>query len=97
MTNQRRMRGLISLGVALVALVILSAGLSEVELSPGQSFFVEAELTGEMGGFVPLPAGHFLTTLLRAVILFFVLLLPVILVLAIISPEFSMRAFVIIA
>ena len=87
-TNQKRMRGLISLGVAVVAIVILSAGLSEVELLPGQPFSLEGQSEGEMGGFEPLPPAHVLVTLLRAVFFIVLLLLPVVLVYAIISPEF---------
>jgi hypothetical protein len=91
MTNQKRVRGLLSLGIAVVAIVILSAGLSEVELLPGQPFSVESESEDETGGFGPLPSGQGLITLLRALIFFTLLLLPVAVVYAIISPEFRKR------
>ena len=76
MTNQKRMRGLLSLSVAVVAIVILSAGLSGVELLPGQLFSIERESEGETGGSGPLPSRDAVATLLRALIFITILLLP---------------------
>jgi hypothetical protein len=87
-TNQKRVRGLLSLGIAILAIVILSAGLSGVELLSGQSFSIESEWEGEADGFWPLPSGQVVATLLRAIIFITLLLLPVVVVYAIISPKF---------
>lgn len=88
MTNQKRMRGVLSLSVAVVAIVILSAGLSGIELLPGQSYSIEMESEGETGGFGLLPSRDAVAALLRALIFITMLLLPVVVVYAIISPEF---------
>jgi hypothetical protein len=88
--SRNRLIGLLGLGVAVVAIVILSAGLSDVDLLPGEAFFIESKLDAE-AGFAPLPPGHIMIILLRAIVSLALLLLPVVVVLAILSPEFRKR------
>jgi hypothetical protein len=90
--GRSRLRGLLALGITTVAIVILSAGLSEVDLLPGQSFFIEGEPEAEVD-FAPLPPGHILIALLRAVVSITLLLLPVVVIYAILSPEFRKHVF----
>lgn len=76
------------LAVAVLAIVLLSAGVSQVRLLPGQPFSLrrgDLEWKGEYGA---LPGGEALLTLARAIFIGALLLLPVAIVYFVISPEF---------
>jgi hypothetical protein len=92
MTTVRRnkLRTLILSGVAIVAIVLLSAGLSELELLPGQPF----SLGGagfEAQGFGPSPVVEIIMTLGRVLFVLAWLLLPAAIIYLIKSPEFRKR------
>jgi len=78
-------------GIAVAAMVLLPAGLSDIELLPGQPFYIEAESQLGGGEFGPLPGGEFLLLLARAFFALALLSLPFLIIYFIISPEFRKR------
>jgi hypothetical protein len=78
-------------GLAVVALVILAAGLSDLTLLPGRPLHRFAQSRGEPGGTVALPGSELLGFLLNAVYVLGILLLPVAIIYVIISPEARKR------
>ncbi|HUX77242.1 MAG TPA: DUF4129 domain-containing protein [Anaerolineae bacterium] len=92
MTTVRRnkLRTLILSGIAVVAIVLLSAGISGLELLPGRPFSLEgAEF--EAQGLGPSPAVEVIFTLGRVLFVLAWLLLPAAIIYLIKSPEFRKR------
>jgi hypothetical protein len=88
--QRNKLRNLILSGVAVVAVVLLSAGLSELELLPGQPFSLEGTEI-EAQGFGPSPAVEAILTLGRVLFVLAWLLLPVSIIYLIKSAEFRKR------
>jgi hypothetical protein len=93
MTTVRRnkLRTLILSGIAVVAIVLLSAGLSELELLPGQPFSLEGASEFEAQGLGPSPAVEVILILGRVLFVLAWLLLPAAIIYLIKSPEFRKR------
>ena len=91
MTKHKRFWILCFSGIAVAAMVILSAGLSSLEFLPGQPFSLgmEPPPQGEVPGL--LPGGGLLITLLRAFFALALLSSPFLIVYFIVSPEFRKR------
>ncbi len=85
----RRMRIflLLVLGIALVAMLLLSAGVAELELLPGESTSGTAEAESESLGGVPSELDEALRTAFRIFATIIVVGLPLVLVLSLLTPE----------
>jgi hypothetical protein len=84
--KKRKLQTLILLGIA--------AGLSELEFLPAQPFapsFLTGQAPTDTDYQGPFLEGDFLLSVTRGIIIFFALLLPVIVILSIIYPEFRKR------
>jgi len=92
MTKHEKSRILIFSGVALAAMVLLSAGLSGVKLLPGQPFSIETETLSERGEMMPaLGSVEFLSLLIRLLLGLSILSSPFLIIYFIVSPEFRKR------
>lgn len=90
--NRKRLGLLLFLGLAIVALLILAAGLSELAFQPGRPLPPRAQPTGTLEGiFGPLPGSELFGLLLTVIYLLGILLLPVAIVYVIVSPEARKR------
>jgi uncharacterized membrane protein len=90
MTRRKRIWALLFLGIAVVAMVLLSAGLSELELFSGRPFSLGRELPawgegGTVGG------GDILMILLRVFLILAFVLFPFSIIYLIVSPEARKR------
>jgi hypothetical protein len=74
--------------MAVLAIVLLSAGLSQLHLLPGQPFSLRQGELERGGEYAALPGGEALLALARAIFIGALLLLPVAIVYFILSPEF---------
>jgi hypothetical protein len=92
MTRHKKLGIIFLSGIAVAAMVLLPAGLSDLELLPGQPFSIETESHPGEGEFGPLPGGEFLLVLVRAFFALAWLSLPFFIIYFIISPEFRKRA-----
>jgi hypothetical protein len=90
-TENRRILGLVFLGLAIVALIILAAGLSDLTFLPGRPLPRFAQPAGGLGDLPALPGSELLGFLLSAFYVLGILLLPVAIVYVIISPEARKR------
>ena len=90
MTGRKRTRTLLLLGVAVVAIVILSIGLSELELRPGQPFSLERK-PPVSGGSYSIGGGSTLVTVIRVFFIVAVLFLPFAIIQLIVSPKARKR------
>jgi hypothetical protein len=89
MTKHKKIWILCFLGVAVAAMVLLSAGLSDLEFLPGQPFFLA---TGSPQSVLePLPGGESLMTLVRGVVALALICAPFLIVYFVVSPEFRKR------
>lgn len=91
MRRRNRLWTLLFLGVAVVAMVLLAAGISQLELLPGQPFRLWRELEGEMGETGLSRLGEDLSLPIRALLLLSFLLLPLSIIYLIVSPEARKR------
>lgn len=92
MTVDRKRQGLLLLlGLAIVALVVLAAGLPDLSFRPGRPLPRFAQEGGEVGSFFSLPGTEFFAYLLTALYVLGILLLPVAIIYVIISPEARKR------
>jgi hypothetical protein len=91
MTRHKKLSIIFLSGIAVAAMVLLPAGLSDLELLPGQPFYIEMESQLGEGEFGPLPGGEFLLVLVRAFFALALLSLPFLIIYLIISPEFRKR------
>ena len=94
MKKPSKLQILILLGIAVAATVILAAGLSNLKLLPGQPFsfpFFGERAPVEPGQYGTLPGGELLLSLVRGLLILLALLVPVIVILAIVYPEFRKR------
>jgi hypothetical protein len=84
----RRMRIvlLLALGIALVAMLLLSAGVSELELLPGESA-LDTEVQSEAMGGVPPGLDEALSTAFRIFAAIIVVGLPVVIISSLLTPE----------
>jgi hypothetical protein len=78
---------LLVLGIALVAMLLLSAGVAELELLPGESSSGTAEAESESLGEVPPELDEALRTAFRIFATIIVVGLPLVLVLSLLTPE----------
>ena len=85
----RRMRIvlLLALGIALVAMLLLSAGVSEVELLPGLSSLGTGEVEGEALGDVPPEIDEAFRTAFRIFAIIIVVGLPLVIIYSLLTPE----------
>lgn len=88
MAKRRRLWTLILSGIAVVAMVVLSASLSGVELLPGRSFPLWSKLWSREGEPGLTPGGEIVKALFRALFILAWLLLPLAIVYFIKSPKF---------
>jgi len=94
MKKPNKLQIFILLGIAIAATIILAAGLSNLKLLPGQPFslpFFGEQAPDEPGTRGLLPGGEFLLSLVRGLLILLALLVPVIVILAIVYPEFRKR------
>ena len=91
MTGRTRIWTLLLLAVALVAMILLSASLSDLELLPGQPFSFGTK-PPVWGGSYFIGGGTTLMALLRVVITLSFLLLPLAIIYFIVSPEARKQA-----
>jgi hypothetical protein len=92
--KRHKLQTLILLGIAVTTTILLAAGLSGLELLPGQPFtlsFLIGQAPTETEYQGPFLEGDLLLSVTRGIIIFFALLLPVIIILSIIYPEFRKR------
>jgi len=89
--NRKRGGLLLLLGLAIVALVVLAAGLSDLTFLPGRPLPRFPRPSVELGEFFTLPGSELLGFLLGALYILGILLLPVAIVYVIISPEARKR------
>lgn len=84
---------LILLGIAVTTTIFLAAGLSRLKLLPGQPFvpFIFGRDPIDMGYDGLLLGEDFLIAATRAIIILFALLVPVVIILSIIYPDFRKR------
>ena len=85
----RRMRIflLLALGIALVAMLLLSAGVSELELLPGLSSPGTGEVEGEALGDVPPEIDEAFRTAFRIFATIIVVGLPLVIIYSLLTPE----------
>lgn len=90
MTGRKRTWMLLLLSVAVVAIVILSVGLSELELRPGQPFSL-GRRPPVSGGSYSIGGGSTLVTVIRVFVIVAVLFLPFAIIQLIVSPKARKR------
>jgi Domain of unknown function (DUF4129) len=76
-----------SLGIAIVAMLLLAVGLSRLDFLPGRPFSLESNPPFETGQAPPLPAQGIFLFILRAVYFLVLALLPILIIWLIVSPE----------
>ena len=84
--NRTRMRVLVFAGITIVALLLLAAGLSQVEMRPGAPFPRVGNSGMELEEYGNLPGGEAIILVIRAVFTLSIILLPVCIIYLIISP-----------
>jgi hypothetical protein len=89
MTEHKKTLILCFLGIAVAAMIFLSAGLSDLEFLPGQPFFLATE--SQQSLLEPLPGGESLMALVRGVVALAFICAPFLIVYFIVSPEFRKR------
>lgn len=91
MTKRSKLWSILFLGIAIAAMMFLSAGLSRLELLPGQPFSLGRESPGELGTGGELINPRVLDVILKAGIIIAGLLIPAALIYLIISAEARKR------
>lgn len=91
MTKRNKLWATLFLGVAVVAMLFLSAGLSGLELLPGQPFSLGHQSPGKPGVSGELIPPQVLDVMLRVAIIIAGLLIPAALIYLIVSPEARKR------
>ena len=91
MIEHEKFRLLIIPTIALAAIILLSAGLSGVELLPGQPFSVAIEPLLEEEGMAPAPVSESLSVFIRVFFTIALLSSPFLIFYFIVSPEFRKR------
>jgi hypothetical protein len=86
MTGRKRTWTLLLLGVAIVAIVILSVGLSGLELRPGQPFSLGRNPPVPKGSY-SIGGGSVLLTVIRVFFIIIILFLPFAIIQVIVSPK----------
>ena len=76
-----------SVGIAIVAMLLLSAGLSGLDFLPGRPFSLEGYPPFEVGQNPPLPGRDILLFIVRVVYFLALALLPILIIWLIVSPE----------
>jgi len=87
MRKPQKLLVVFSLGIAIVAMLLLSTGISGLGFLPGRPFSLEANPLFEMEQTPPLPGQDVFLFILRVVYFLVLALLPVLIIWLIISPE----------
>ena len=85
--KHQKLLALFSVGIAVLAMLLLSTGLSELELIPGRPFSLEDYAALQAGQNGPLPGGDALLFIVRVVYWIALALLPILIIWLIVSPE----------
>ena len=87
MRKHQKLLVVFSLGIAVVAMLLLSTGLSGLDFLPGRPFSLEGYPPFEAGQNPPLPGRDILLFIVRVVYFLALALLPVLIIWLIVSPE----------
>lgn len=85
--NRRRQITLLLAGVAILTLMVLSAGLSSIELQPARPFSIAGQETNRIRGEVPTLPPELFNTLWQIFALVFMIMLPFAILHFFVSPE----------
>lgn len=85
--NRTRMRVLVFAGITIVTLLLLAAGLSQVEMLPGEPLPLGGKPGMDQGQFGSLPGGETIILVIRAIFTLSIILLPVFIIYLIVSPQ----------
>ena len=87
MRKYQKLLVVFSVGIAIVAMLLLSAGLSGLDFLPGRPFSLEGYPLFEAGQNSPLPGRDILLFIVRVVYFLALALLPILIIWLIVSPE----------